>query len=206
MQEKDIYSDLSAIRSLMERSTKFISLSGLSGIMAGIYALLGAAASYKILAIEGYRLTFTNHNHMDTQVAVQLLIIALAVLILSLVTGIFLTIRQANKKGENYWNPVSKRLMFSMTVPLLTGGLFILSLILHGDDDKVAAACLLFYGLALISGSQYTLSDVKWLGAFEILLGLLAAFFPALGFIFWVLGFGVLHILYGTIMHFKYNQ
>lgn len=206
MQEKDIYSELSSIRNLMERSSKFISLSGLSGIMAGVYALIGAFLGYKIIYVPHSALEYRNHYVNDPKVLGQLFLVAFAVLILSLATGIWLTIRQARKKGENFWNPVSKRLLTSLAIPLFTGGLFILILIYRGDYSIIASACLLFYGLALISGSNYTFSDVKWLGFCEIALGLLSALFPGYGIIFWTIGFGILHIIYGSMMHFKYNK
>ncbi|WP_442592080.1 hypothetical protein ACSBL2_12740 [Pedobacter sp. AW31-3R] len=205
MQEKDIYSELSSIRNLMERSTKFISLSGLSGVMAGLYAILGAVAAY-CLVYTGGGLSYRAHYINEAEILSQLFFIAITVLVLSLSTGIWLTIRQAKRKGEKPWNPISKRLLVNMAIPLLSGGIFILILMYRGEYAVIAPSCLIFYGLSLISGSHYTLSDVKWLGVFEIVLGLLAALFPGYGFIFWVLGFGVLHLLYGTIMHFKYNQ
>lgn len=204
MQEKDIYSELNSIRSLMERSTKFISLSGLSGIMAGIYAILGAALAYRIVYAEA-ALKYQD-NSVPIETVWQLIFIAAAVLIFSVVTGIWLTIRQARKKGEKFWNPVSRRLLVNMAIPLVTGGSFAVTLILQGSYELVPAACLIFYGLALISGSHYTLSDVKWLGVFEIIIGLFAALFPVYGLLFCILGFGLLHILYGSIMHFKYKQ
>ncbi len=205
MEEKDIYSELSSIRNLMERSSKFISLSGLSGIMAGIYALIGAFAGYRIVYGDNAGLRYRDSYVTESEVLWQLFFIALVVLILSLITGLWLTIRQARKKGENFWNPVSKRLLINMAVPLFTGGFFILILLLRGYYGIVAPACLIFYGLALISGSHYTFSDVKWLGFCEIVLGLLAALLPGYGIVFWVIGFGLLHILYGSVMHFKYN-
>ena len=206
MQEKDIYSELSSIRNLMERSTKFISLSGLSGIMAGIYALIGAFAGYKLVYTENSGLLYRDVYLSNPTIWWPLFLVAGVVLILSVITGIWLTIRQARKKGESFWNPVSKRLLLNMAIPLITGGLFILILIARGHYHIVASACLLFYGLALVSASQFTFTDVKWLGFCEIILGLLAALYPGMGIVFWAIGFGVLHILYGTIMHFKYNQ
>jgi hypothetical protein len=206
MKEKDIHSELSSIRDLMERSTKFISLSGLSGIMAGIYALLGGLMAYKLVYREYSGMQIRDFYVNNPLVWRPLLLIALGVLILSLVTGIWLTIRKAKKKGENFWNRGSKRLLINMAVPLVTGGLFILVLLLHGEFDIVAPACLIFYGLSLVAGSHYTFSDVKWLGFCEIILGLLAALMPGYGLIFWVIGFGLLHILYGSIMHFKYDR
>jgi len=206
MQEKDIYSELSSIRNLMERSSKFISLSGLSGIMAGIYALIGSFIGYKIVYNDHGGLQYRSSYISQPEILWQLALIAALVLVLSLVTGIWLTIRQARKKGEKFWNPVSKRLLVNMAIPLLTGGLFILILLIRGDYGIIASACLIFYGLALIAASHYTLSDVKWLGFCEIVLGLVAALLPGYGIVFWTAGFGVLHILYGSIMHFKYNQ
>ena len=205
MQEKDIYSELSSIRNLMERSSKFISLSGLSGIMAGVYALIGAFIGYKIVYNTQGILQYRDSYISESQILWQLTSIAAGVLVLSLVTGIWLTIRQARKKGENFWNPVSKRLLVNMTIPLVTGGLFILILLIRGEYAIICSACLIFYGLALIAGSHYTISAVKWLGFSEIIMGLMAALIPGYGIIFWTLGFGILHILYGSIMHFKYN-
>ncbi len=206
MEEKDIHAELSSIRNLMERSTKFISLSGLSGIMAGIYALIGAFIGYKIIYPANAGLQYRNFYVTDVEVILPLILVASGVLILSIITGIFLTIREAKKKREHFWNPVSKRLLTNLGIPLVTGGLFILILILRGEFGIVSSASLIFYGLALISGSHFTYTDVKWLGICEISLGLLAALFPGYGLIFWSLGFGVLHIVYGSIMHFKYNQ
>ena len=206
MEEKDIHSELASIRSLMERSSKFLSLSGLSGVMAGIYALIGAFIGYRIVN-QKYNSLSINDTYTDNSLIYhQLILIAALVLLLSVLSGILLSIRQAKKKGENYWNPVSRRLISSMLIPLFTGGLFIIILFLRQEYDLIAAACLIFYGLSLISASQYTFSDVKWLGICQIILGLLAALIPASGLLFWVIGFGLLHIIYGTVMHFKYNR
>jgi hypothetical protein len=206
MQEKDIYSELSSIRNLMERSTKFISLSGLSGIMAGVYALIGAYFGYKVVYGNSTNLDYRQSYVNTADILAPLFMIAAAVLVLSLLTGIWLTIRQARKKNEQTWNPVSRRLATNMAIPLVTGGFFILIMIVREEYNIISPACLLFYGLALIAGGQFTYTDVKWLGYCEIVLGLLAALMPGYGIIFWVIGFGLLHILYGTIMHFKYNQ
>lgn len=206
MEEKDIYGELSAIRNLMERSTKFISLSGLSGILAGIYALIGAYVGYKMIYPATGGLQYRDYYLTDNKIIISLFLVACAVLLISLTTGILLTIKQAKKKGETPWNPISRRLFFNMSIPLVTGGLFILILILKGQYGVIASSCLIFYGLALVAGSQYTFTDVKWLGFCEIVLGLLSILMPGYGIIFWAIGFGVLHIVYGSIMHFKYKQ
>lgn len=206
MEEKDIYAELSSIRNLMERSSKFISLSGLSGIMAGFYALVGAFIGYKVVYADNNGIAFSDNYVNDPDAWKSLFFIAAIVLVFSLFTVVWLTIRQARKKGEVFWNPVSRRLLTNLSIPLIAGGLFILILIFRGYYEIIISASLLFYGMALIIGSQYTFTDVKWLGVCEIALGLLAALIPAFGLIFWTIGFGILHMLYGSIMHFKYSQ
>jgi len=203
MEEKDVYAELSSIRNLMERSSKFISLSGLAGILAGVYALAGAWFAARILS---------NHDDMgfppeDVPVIVRaMVVVALAILVLSIVTSYWLSMRKAKKRNENVWNPVSKRLLVASGIPFITGGLFIAALLLKGEYTLIAASCLIFYGLALVAGSQYTYQEVKWLGLGEILLGLLAVFVPNQHLIFWTIGFSLLHILYGILMHFKYER
>ncbi|QEC51386.1 hypothetical protein EDD80_101107 [Anseongella ginsenosidimutans] len=206
MKEEDVYSELSAIRNLMERSAKFISLSGLSGILAGTYALAGGWLAYRLVYRESGGIQVREYYLSDPLLWKQLALIAAGVLALSLATGVWLSVRKARKQQEDCWNAGSKRLLASLTVPLLSGGLFILIMLLRGQYGIIVPACLLFYGLALVSGSQYTFSDVKWLGFCEIFLGLLAALVPGYGLIFWITGFGLLHIIYGIVMHFKYDR
>lgn len=206
MKEKDIHSELASIRTLMERSSKFLSLSGLSGVLAGIYALIGAFIGYRIVYEKYGSLAIGDSYTNNSILYQQLILIAGLILMLSIISCILLSIRQAKKKSENYWNPVSRRLISSIAIPLFTGGLFIIILFLRFEYDLIASACLIFYGLSLVSASQYTFSDVKWLGYCQIILGLLAALIPESGLLFWVIGFGFLHIIYGTAMHFKYNR
>lgn len=201
MEEKDIYSEISSIRTLMERSTKFISLSGLAGVMAGIYALIGAGIAYKLLYVDHVGI-YSN----TTNVTIQLFVIALIVLVLSITTCIWLTTRKAKRKGQKVWNQSSSLLLKSGGLPLLTGGCFVLLLFIQGHFGIIAPGCLLFYGLSLVAAGQYTYSDVKWLGICEIALGLLTTLIPGYGLYFWAFGFGVLHILYGSMMYFKYDR
>jgi len=199
MEDKDLYDEINSIKKIMERSTKFISLSGLSGILAGGYALIGAGIGYEIIYGNGIL-------RGGYSIDIQLFSIALIVLLLSITTGIALTARKAHRKGQTVWNQSSRALLKNGLLPLLTGGAFILILLLHADYHIIAPSCLIFYGLALAAASQYTYGDVKWLGITEIILGLLAMLLPGYGLLFWALGFGVMHILYGSIMYFKYDR
>ena len=189
----------------MERSSKFISLSGLAGVLAGVYALAGVGLGYWLIkTTSGSNQSYDYMN--EPLIFWQLFMIALAVLVFSVVTACGLTLRNAKNKSESVWNPVSRRMLTATGVPLLTGGLFILIMLMKGEYDYIAAACLIFYGLALFAGSHYTFVDIKWLGVCQILLGLLALILPDYGLILWAAGFGVLHIIYGSMMHFKYER
>jgi len=190
----------------MERSAKFISLSGLSGILAGIYALVGAALGYYLVYGNSGGLDYRDYYVNDQAIIWRLFIVAIVVLALSLGTGIFLTVRKAKHKGEKVWNPSSRKLLVNMAIPLFTGGILVLIMLIRGYYGIIAPATLIFYGLALVAGSHYTFTDVKWLGIYEIVLGLLAACFPGFGIVFWTIGFGVLHIIYGSIMHYRYDR
>ncbi|WP_448701835.1 hypothetical protein ACFGVR_06230 [Mucilaginibacter sp. AW1-3] len=201
MKEKDLLDDLGSIKNIMERSTKFISLSGLSGVMAGVYALAGAGVAYRLLN------AYVEGGRFGGQIlTMRLFLIACAVLTLSLITGLWLTVRKAHRKNLSVINPSSRALLFSGAIPLVGGGTFLLILLYQGYYGIICPGCLVFYGMALVAASQHTYGDVKWLGLCEIALGLLAAAMPGYGLIYWTVGFGVLHILYGTVMHFKYDR
>ncbi|RCH55543.1 hypothetical protein DJ568_06535 [Mucilaginibacter hurinus] len=209
MEEKQLHDELASIRSLMERSSKFISLSGLSGILVGFYALIGAFIAYKMIYTRNGMFSTRDYVIADVpanpDTLVNLILIALAVLTLSLVTVILLTIRKAKKKGQQIWGRLSRTVLFNLAVPVVAGGLLILIFILRGYFSIVAPASLIFYGLALLSASNFTFGDVRYLGMLEIILGLIAALMPGYGLLFWAIGFGVLHIIYGSIMYFKYD-
>jgi hypothetical protein len=216
VEENQVHQDLASIRSLMERSSKFISLSGLSGVLAGVYALVGAAIAYRIIYFSPFvvyqpvRGLFygSNGGYPTSHLLILLTIfgVAFAVLIASVATGFILSIRKAKRTGQPFWGPSSKALLFNMMVPLVTGGALMFVFVLRGYFSIVAPASLIFYGLALIGAGNFTYKGVQYLGINEIILGLVAAIFPGYGLLFWAIGFGVLHIVYGSIMYFKFDR
>ena len=202
---------LNEIRSLMERSSRFISLSGLSGVAAGAAALLGAALAYIYLGARPFdhdRMYYAAAGEMNRwgmDYATFFLLDAGAVLVLALGSGIFFTTRKARRKGQKIWDALTRRLLVSLAIPLAAGGLFCLALIQYGALGLVAPAMLIFYGLALVNASKFTLHDIWYLGLCEIVLGLLAAFQLGYGLEAWAAGFGLLHIIYGVWMYYKYE-
>ncbi len=198
--------DLATIRGIMEERTKFISLSGLSGILAGVYALIGAYFAHRTIYYSNKTVYEAYRNGEWSPEIIQLLVIGFSVLILATLTGLFLSIKKAKKLGQNFWNPAAVRAINSFAIPLLAGGLFVMILLWRGQVAWVAPSLLLFYGIAVYSAGNFTFSVVKTLGILQIILGLLAALYPGKGLIFWTIGFGVLHILYGGIMYLKYER
>jgi hypothetical protein len=200
--------EISDIRRIMERSSRFISLSGLSGIAAGITALIGAYIAHGIL--KNYYFEYNNgRGYTDQDFAalkIKLLAIAAAVLVVALVFAFLFTWRRAKQNHLPIWDLTARKLMWNVLIPLITGGLFILAMLQYNEWKFVAPACLVFYGLGLVNGSKYTLSEVRYLGYFEIILGLINTQFLGWGLYFWAAGFGVLHIIYGVMMWWKYER
>jgi hypothetical protein len=206
MENEKYLNDISEIKNMMNQSSRFISLSGLSGVLAGIYSLVGAWFAYKTIYFD----TSTLGNYKNLLIAesavIKLFIIAATVLILSIITAVILSAKKASKSAEKIWNTTSKRLVINFAIPLATGGFFILFLIEKEILSLVAPLTLIFYGLACVNASKYTLGDVRFLGLTMIFLGLLSSWFLGYGLLFWALGFGVCHILYGSVMYFKYDR
>lgn len=204
--------DLAEIRLMMERSSRFLTLSGLSGVFAGIYALIGAGAAYFYFSGSGHmRANYYDRirdlaGRINMDVLTFCIADALIVLALSLATGYYFTMKKTRKSNHKMWNAASKRMLASLSIPLAAGGLYCGILFMHGKVGLIAPATLIFYGLALISAGKYTLDEIKYLGVLEIVLGLLASVFPGYGLIAWAFGFGVLHIIYGLLMYSKYDR
>ncbi len=205
---------LAEIRSLMERSTRFLSLSGLSGAWAGLCALAGVAVVYAYLEVTpfvapGGRYYFdqaivTNKWGLDYKSV--FLLIAILVLAAALAGGVYFTARKARLRGERVWDATSRRMLIALAIPLLAGGVFCLALLYRGFVSLVAPCTLIFYGLALVNAGKFTLRDVETLGLMEVFLGLLGVFYPGFGLEIWALGFGFLHIIYGLWMFQKYES
>lgn len=206
MESNKYLDDISQIKNMMSKSSRFISLSGLSGILAGIYSLIGAYAAHTILTDANYIAKPLNRPILSYDVTEQLFIIAALVIVLSISTAIFFSKRKSKKSGEKIWDTTSKRLVVNFLIPLVTGGLFSLILIQKQFIGLVAASTLIFYGLACVNASKYTLGDVRYLGMANIIIGLVATQFIGYGLYFWALGFGVFHIFYGALMYYKYDR
>ena len=197
--EKQI-EDLKAIREMMEKSSKFLSLSGLSGISAGITAIVGAVFAYFILLLDPVQ-TGINRN----QIVGILLLDAVLVVLISLGFGLYFSLRKARKNNQKLFNKMTLRILYNLAVPLAAGGLLSLIFLFRGEVEILSSVTLIFYGLALVNASKFTYDEIHYLGLIEIVLGIAAAIFLYYSIIIWTIGFGICHIIYGLIMHKKYD-
>jgi hypothetical protein len=200
---------LQEIRSIMDRSARFISLSGWSGIWAGTIALIGAAIAYSWLQQPTYEgigsRLYASAEHFDVS-TVKFIFLGVAVFLTAMAGAVYFTYRKAARLGQKVWNNASRLMLGQLFYPVFAGGVFSLLFIYYGCGMFVAPSCLVFYGLALISASRHTLSDIRYLGMLDVALGCTSMFFPGFGLIFWALGFGLLHIFYGVMMWSKYDK
>lgn len=197
--------DLAHIRSMMERSSRFISLSGLSGVFAGLSALIGGLYVYQLFKVNGVDYFTGEINEIPAKLVSELFLAGVVIMVFAFVFGVAFTIRKSKKYNLPVWTSATKKMLFNLAIPLVSGGVFCLSLLYHQNYGLIAPATLLFYGLALINAEKYTFSDIKYLGYCQLILGCISLFYIGYGLVFWIIGFGILHILYGLIMFKKYK-
>ncbi len=199
--------DLSEIRAMMERASKFLSLSGLSGVSAGLVALVGAAAAYMLLDVHGVSpFDVTRVAAIDAGLRVSLIGLGILVLALSLLLSLVFSLRMARKQGRTLWGPATRHLLLMLAIPLVVGAIVTILLLYRGLLWPMPASMLIFYGLGMFSAGSFTFGEVRGLGMLEILLGLVALVLPQLGLLLWAAGFGLLHIAYGLFLYLKYER
>lgn len=196
---------LQDIRNMMERSSRFISLSGWSGVSAGSCALVGSWLGHRRITAY-YANEFGQPDQCIDCLRADLVTIAAGVFISALVSAFLFTFLRSRKTGVAIWGPAARKLLVNTLIPMIVGAIFIFRLLSYQHYDLVPASSLIFYGLALINGSRYTLGEIKWLGYAEVITGLLCLWYPRMGLTAWAFGFGVLHILYGFAMWWKYER
>lgn len=190
--------DIKSIKEMMEKSSKFLSLSGLSGVFAGSFALIGAAVAYFILKVD--------YIENVEQKIIIILLDAFSVLVLALFSGIYFSSKKAKKNNQKLFNKLTIKLLYQFSIPLICGGILSLIMLLHGQLWIIAPLTLIFYGLALINASKFTFEEIHYLGITEVILGIMAAIFFSNGLLFWSIGFGVAHIVYGIVLYNKYEK
>lgn len=204
MKNSEVYlSEIKEIRQMMEQSSRFLSLSGLSGVLIGVYALVGAFVAHRIFNFQPTKV-YLDYDFSDLMLKLTLL--GTAILVLSLITVFWLTYRRAKKTGKKIWNPGSRLMSINLAIPLVSGGVIILIFLSRGVYQDISSFSLIFYGLALVNAAKFTRQEIFYMGLLQIALGVFAVLLPALGLLFWAIGFGLVHIIYGSVMYFRYER
>lgn len=202
--------DIQAIREIMERSSKFMLLNSRAGFFAGTCALIGAAVAWfgflEAGALHYDEFLCSVGGSPINKVSTGLGIVALAVLLVAGVAALYFSYRKAQNAGQKFWTSSTKRVLTHLLIPIVSGGIFVLILVSRNQIDLTASAMLVFYGLALVNAGKFTLNEIHYLGMAEITLGLLAGIFASYGLVFWMVGFGVMHIIYGIVMYYRYER
>jgi len=202
--------DLQTIREIMERSSKFLSLSGLSGIFDGICALIGASVAWFFILDSGH-VQYDEYMRIPggwstSGIRFYLALDAMLVLGIAALGAYFFSQRKARKAGQKFWTKTTQRLLVHLMIPLVSGGIFTLILVFRNNLELVTSVMLIFYGLSLVNAGKFTFDELHYLGLTEIVLGLLAGVFINHGLIFWTIGFGLMHIVYGTVMYYRHER
>jgi hypothetical protein len=212
-QQQQSYEELQHIKRMMERSSRFISLSGFSGIAAGICALIGAWFANDVIVESGGPGAFREAiyrsielNSLADFMSHRLFRIAVYTFIAAFFLAFLFTWLRSRKSNTPIWGATAKRVLINVAIPMVAGGVYLFKQLQFGNYGLVAPGCLIFYGLGLVNASKYTLSEIRYLGYCQLLLGVINCWFVGYGLYFWALGFGVLHILYGIIMWWKYER
>jgi hypothetical protein len=198
--------ELAEIKSMMERSTRFLSLSGLSGVLAGMYALAAAGLTWYWIYFPTSSWGAGAATLSFREVLNQLLLLGLATLIASVSTAYLLSKKKGSNSSQLFWTPASKRFLQALFLPVALGGFFCFALLHERAFGLIPAATLIFYGIGLVQSAQFTLGEIKNLGYTQLALGLIAAFFPDFGLLCWALGFGAFHVIYGALMYFRHER
>lgn len=206
MHEPDRPSDqIEQIHAMMARSTTFVSLSGLSGIASALVAFGAVWQIHRLIGSFWLTTEFFTRLRESSELVRPLFGILFWTLLGALALAFFFTWRRARKSNYALWNVASRRFAMHLALPLIAGGIFTFALSQYGTYELIAPTMLVFFGLALLNAGKYSFTEIVVLGTTELVLGLVAAFWPQAGLLLWGLGFGVATAGYGIVMYIKHE-
>lgn len=198
MENKEVINTLNDIKEMMERSSKFKAISGLSIIIVGVLASLVSAYIYFFLG--DYRIN-TPTKWRTT------IIVALCLLVIAFLTVFFMAYLKARRHQLRFKMDITmRRLLLNFFIPMVAGGLLCLALVQQQHYGLISSITLIFYGLALINSSHFSYPALRYLGYAELALGLVDCFLVNYAVVMWFLGFGLLHIVFGIVFMLKYER
>ena len=202
MENKDALNTLHEIKELMEKSSRFQAISGWSILIVGLLAsVVSAGAWLLLLPHEGMSMGgMLINSPYRTLIASS---VALALLVVSFAVVCFGSYRMMKRQGGFEFGRTIRRPLFHFAVPMVVGGLLCLAMLMQGHYGLTSTFMLVFYGLALLNASHYTSRSIALLGYCELVLGVVDCFVVSHAILFWFLGFGLLHIVFGIYFILK---
>jgi len=202
MDNASAHEELKVIRSLMERPVKYSTQSGLAGILAGLIALAGMFADMYV----------SSHYEMTTVIGLCFCIWG-GVLGLSLLTVAGLTRLREIRQGMPLWSAVKMRILLAILPSFVAGVGVTMAIIFRwfmndGPNEwgLIIPIWMLFYGVACWQVGEFSVKELRWMGAIFIVAGLIsAAFFQNVPYLIFGVSFGGFHILYGVIVWLRYG-
>lgn len=202
MESKQAHESIAHIREMMSKSSKFKSLSGAAGITAGLLTLVLATVFCLQYEINPFAVELSNFNLLPSEHYLTALVYALTLLFCSIIAGIVLTKLNAVKNQEPLWGPASRNFIYNMVLPMVFSILFCL-ILFQKNPDYVLPVSLILYGLTLFNAGKYAHKAIRSLGITEMLLGAICLQFLQFHILIWIIGFGVMHIVFGMYMIIK---
>jgi len=192
--------NLRVIRQTMERSTKYSTLSGLSGILIGLSAIVSVIATSRILHAR-------YHAHQPLQSAYPSLgVLWLCELALAVGIEFACNKRRARYVGKRVASPLGAHIIVA-ALPAFVGALALTAFFaLHGLAALVWGIWMLTYGLAICAVGLFSVRPVSYLGSAFVLAGAVTLLLPTQLQLFMMgLTFGGFHIVYGALMGRKHG-
>lgn len=180
--------NLCFIRETMEQAAAFTAVSGWGMVGTGLVALAAAPAAAR---------QPTAARWLGTWVAAGLV---------AMCVSVWATASKAARARVPMLSGPGRKLVLSFSPPMMVGTLLTLVLFRAGLHGALPGLWLLLYGTAVVTGGSYSAPVVPVMGSAFMALGAAALFAPAgwaTGIL--ALGFGGLHVGFGTLIARRYG-
>ena len=182
--------NLRVIRALMERSTKFSTFSGLSGVCAGMASIIGCIITRLYIPDPG-------------AFPVQFLALWSTVIVIAVGADYLLMKRRAAQVGKRVLSRLGKQMVIASVPGLGTGAIVTFYLLQHHLLGSVYPFWMLAYGLAVSATGLFSQREVSLLGVAFLIAGAACLFATGIGLPMMAVTFGGFHIVYGLAMSRK---
>jgi hypothetical protein len=190
--------NLRFIRQTMARSTTFTGVSGIGLMVEGVIALIGGYVAALRLSPDWWIHTW--------------IVVAVA----GFCVGLGAMAVKVRLRGIHFWSGAGTRFVFHVA-PAIVAGMFITEMLYrNGAQHLMPGTWLMLYGVGVVSGGAFSPRVIPLGGGVLMALGAVCFFLPAQGDwpvvapmlasdLILVLGFGVVHIVFGAIIARRYG-